>query len=61
MTKDEVQLEYNKLASTLGDVTFRACVPVINFLGILNRMLFLNQEMAKLVEAEKAQPPKPTE
>lgn len=55
MTREEVQKEYDKLAPTLGVFTYKYMVPVLEFLGMCQRMYFLNQEMGQIKEKEAAE------
>lgn len=60
MTEKEINEEAPKVLQALGDRAYRFALPVLEFSQLLNRYLFLNQEMHKL-RTEKAEAEKKTD
>lgn len=53
MTEEEISKEHNQLMPEIGMRVYRLCVPVLEVWQMMNRVLFLNYEMAKLKKKDE--------
>lgn len=51
-TKEQIQTEYSKTVAMLGDNVFRYFLPIIEIFEQMKRLLNLNQQMHKVLQAE---------
>lgn len=53
MTEEEISKEHNQLMPEIGMRVYRLCVPILEVWQMMNRVLFLNYEMAKLKKKDE--------
>lgn len=53
MTEEEISKEHNQLMPEIGMRIYRLCVPALEIWQMMNRVLFLNYEMAKLKKKDE--------